>query len=739
MTQMAVKAVFDTYSYAEDDDPLLKEDFEKLVSDIPDLDSVVKREDAISCYRGSSFLDFQESMKLLAQLRYPHEDASIAYSHFLAMHLFRTPLVGLGGGGGDDDDEDDVNDEISPRDDDFYHGDNNHHNPLSNSNNDPDSSRSNQSLNIIELPLAPPIPLPPPLPMAAHNNYIINNNNNNNFNDAVNAAVGGIGVRNSSSVHSSTSSSSTIATTSTTRENVGVDHSSSSSLNHNHQRRLVFPNDASSSSSSSSSSSAQVIASWSRGGEGEKRQIVHEDTLPSSSSSTTTKAAESMTVRPKTNIAVFEQKTQQPHSKARIINSNVSSSSSSSSSSSARKWYPAGSRMQFSASADLTLPATSLIPTPKAVKYADDDDDNGNNIASSSSPRRRTDASRDDHREGGAPDSPKGSIREFQQRYIRPRAYLLPPSSPSRKTQRVGGGGGGGGERADEKRINGADSDSRSNANNNNVSKPSAPSHKEVSSSSSSLTTKDTPIHLGGTSLIGGGILVFLMIVFLAIATHYFINRSYTNVQTCGWIVCKNKINASTEVQEQQQRSTELNQQKDSIDLLKNGLIASSPSSSSSSSSSSLSLNESAADMLPNDGGGADESLSSLQVAADADVISKIIDVNMSSSSTTLAQQSEITSSQQPLTATVLEIASSNETMSTESVTVNDPIPSSSSSPSPLPVSDNADDGQQLEGVIPSSSQQTMAAPLFKPKTKKTAKKACGNPYGLCGMENVPT
>ena len=396
--------------------------------------------------------------------------------------------------------------------------------------------------------------------------------------------------------------------------------------------------------------------------------------------------------------------------------------------------------MQFSASADLTLPATSLIPTPKAVKYADDDDDNGNNIASSSSPRRRTDASRDDHREGGAPDSPKGSIREFQQRYIRPRAYLLPPSSPSRKTQRVGGGGGGG-ERADEKRINGADSDSRSNANNNNVSKPSAPSHKEVSSSSSSLTTKDTPIHLGGTSLIGGGILVFLMIVFLAIATHYFINRSYTNVQTCGWIVCKNKINASTEVQEQQQRSTELNQQKDSIDLLKNDLIASSPSSSSS--SSSLSLNESAADILPNDGGGADESLSSLQVqvAADADVISKIIDVNMSSSSTTLAQQSEITSSKQPLTATVLEIeASSNETMSTESVTVNDPIPpSSSSSPSPLPVSDNADDGQQLEGVIPSSSQQTMAAPLFKPKTKKTAKKACGNPYGLCGMENVPT
>ena len=732
---MAVKAVFDTYSYAEDDDPLLKEDFEKLVSDIPDLDSVVKREDAISCYRGSSFLDFQESMKLLAQLRYPHEDASIAYSHFLAMHLFRTPLVGLGGGGGDDDDEDDVNDEISPRDDDFYHGDNNHHNPLSNSNNDPDSSRSNQSLNIIELPLAPPIPLPPPLPMAAHNNYIINNNNNN-FNDAVNAAVDGIGVRNSSSVHSSTSSSSTIATTSTTRENVGVDHSSSSSLNHNHQRRLVFPNDASSSSSSSSSSSAQVIASWSRGGEGEKRQIVHEDTLPSSSSSTTTKAAESMTVRPKTNIAVFEQKTQQPHSKARIINSNVSSSSSSSSSSSARKWYPAGSRMQFSASADLTLPATSLIPTPKAVKYADDDDDNGNNIASLSSPRRRTDASRDDHREGGAPDSPKGSIREFQQRYIRPRAYLLPPSSPSRKTQRVGGGGGGG-EKADEKRINGADSDSRSNANNNNVSKPSAPSHKEVSSSSS-LTTKDTPIHLGGTSLIGGGILVFLMIVFLAIATHYFINRSYTNVQTCGWIVCKNKINASTEVQEQQQRSTELNQQKDSIDLLKNDLIASSTSSSSSS-SSSLSLNESAADMLPNDGGGADESLSSLQVAADADVISKIIDVNMSSSSTTLAQQSVITSSQQPLTATVLDIeASSNETMSTESVTVNDPIPSSSSL-SPLPVSDNADDGQHLEGVIPSSSQQTMAAPLFKPKTKKTAKKACGNPYGLCGMENVPT
>jgi hypothetical protein len=31
-------------------------------------------------------------------------------------------------------------------------------------------------------------------------------------------------------------------------------------------------------------------------------------------------------------------------------------------------------------------------------------------------------------------------------------------------------------------------------------------------------------------------------------------------------------------------------------------------------------------------------------------------------------------------------------------------------------------------------------APLLKPKSKKTAaKKACGNPYGLCGMENVPT
>jgi hypothetical protein len=46
MTQMAIKAVFDTYAYPEDDEPLLKEDFEKLLTDIPDIDGIVSKEKA---------------------------------------------------------------------------------------------------------------------------------------------------------------------------------------------------------------------------------------------------------------------------------------------------------------------------------------------------------------------------------------------------------------------------------------------------------------------------------------------------------------------------------------------------------------------------------------------------------------------------------------------------------------------------------------------------------------------
>ena len=77
----------------------------------------------------------------------------------------------------------------------------------------------------------------------------------------------------------------------------------------------------------------------------------------------------------------------------------------------------------------------------------------------------------------------------------------------------------------------------------------------------------------------------------------------------------------------------------------------------------------------------------------------------------------------------------SQSTQQKDEVT-NETSPSFSPPPPPSPsFTDNVIE-ENVDDVT--SSQQAAKAPI-KPKSKKGVKKPCGNPYGLCGMDNVPT
>jgi hypothetical protein len=357
--------------------------------------------------------------------------------------------------------------------------------------------------------------------------------------------------------------------------------------------------------------------------------------------------------------------------------------------------------MQFSAAADLTLPSQMLIPTPRAVRYSDirvgeDDRDENVDNKNNSFTKRRASAS-DTFQQGKdgyltqfkLPESPKGSIREFQQRFIRPRAYLLPPesssstsSSPLSKKQSQS-----------EKAV---DDKKKSKSNVDSV-------QSNLSSSSTSSTTvkKDNPPHLEGTPLIGGGILVFLIILFLAVATQFFINRSYTSIQSCGWIVCntKNDKSAATPLPSVEVQQIETN------DLLSN---------SSSSSSTLNSLNSTSAILLI-DG---NSSISINASIHDDDAMHLNNSNGDNKSSSTLPIQSQSTQQKDEVT--------------------NDTSPSLSPPPPPPPSPSFTDNVIEENVDDVTSSQQAAKAPI-KPKSKKGVKKPCGNPYGLCGMDNVPT